>query len=119
MTTLTEEAIEDIKLDAQIEHSDHEKRKEAERRKAFVASRQGRSRRASTRSTRRPPDWNDERVCAGDATKGPDTKALWAAIRGFEELHRDQSVRHNRAIITRWFVSWVKNRLIAEINTLN
>jgi hypothetical protein len=57
-------------------------------------------------------EWNDKAFCEGKA--GTDHKVLWEAVRALAKLHRHTKTD---AEITRWFASWVKNQLLAEINT--
>ena len=117
LMTLTEDQLEAIKadtvFDAEWDASELKKAAEAERRKRLNP------RRAALQAhideiDQKISDWDDEVCVPGSGEPaGHDTRALWAAIRGFEKLHRGRKGDE----VTRWFAAWVRNRLIAEINT--
>jgi hypothetical protein len=59
-------------------------------------------------------EW-DDKINLGGPSKGEEHATLWAAIHALEKLHRQVRGRD----ITRWFVSWVKNQVMAEIYTID
>ncbi|HZZ24327.1 MAG TPA: hypothetical protein VFE60_17850 [Roseiarcus sp.] len=59
-------------------------------------------------------EW-DDKINLGGPSKGGEHIALRAAVHALEQLHRQASGPD----ITRWFVFWVKNRLMAEIHTID
>ena len=117
--TLTEEQLETIKsdavFDAEWDASERKKAAEAERRKR-LSPRKAALQAHIDEIDQRISDWDDEVCIPGSGEPaGKDTKALWAAIRGFEKLHRGRRGDE----VTRWLCSWVKNRLVAEISTVD
>ena len=117
LVTLTESQLDTIKsdavFDAEWDASELKKAAEAERRKKLNP------RKSSLQAhidaiDQKIQDWDGEVCIPGSGEPaGHDTRALWAAIRGFEKLHRGR----RGGEVTRWFADWVKNRLLAEINT--
>jgi hypothetical protein len=59
-------------------------------------------------------EW-DDKINLGGPSKGEEYTALSAAVHGLEQLHRQVSGPD----ITRWFVLWVKNQVMAEIYTID
>jgi hypothetical protein len=59
-------------------------------------------------------EW-DDKINLGGPSKGGEYTALSAAVHGLEQLHRQVSGPD----ITRWFVLWVKNQVMAEIYTID
>jgi hypothetical protein len=59
-------------------------------------------------------EW-DDKINLGGPSKAEEHMALWAAVHGLEELHRQFSGPDT----ARWFVFWVKNQLMAEIRTID
>jgi hypothetical protein len=101
-------------VDAEADEWVNRKQKE-EARRAALSPRRKQLQAAVDAIDEKLTDWDDA-LNLRDRAKGLDQKALWAAIDGFAALHREASKETDK---TRWFVSWVKNRLIAEINTID
>jgi hypothetical protein len=58
-------------------------------------------------------EWK-EKIDFGEPSKDEERGALFAAVHGLEQLHRQASGPD----ITRWFASWARNQLLAEIFTV-
>jgi hypothetical protein len=109
-----EAAIEEAVADAEAEDWVKRKQKE-ETRRAALSPRRKQLQSAVDAIDKKLTDWDDA-LNLRDRAKGHDQKALWAAIDGFAAVYRGAGQETDK---TRWFVSWVKNRLIAEINTID
>jgi hypothetical protein len=59
-------------------------------------------------------EW-DDKINLGGPCKGEEYIVLKAAVHGIEQLHRQV----NGPDVTRWFVLWVKNQVMAEIYTID
>ena len=105
--------IEDAILEAEIE-ADEERKAKEKRRRATLSPRRKQLQALADTIDANVHDWDDEAYGGQPGRAGTDHKTLWAAVRGLAALER--SSPHD-ANITRWFASWVKNRLIAAINT--
>ena len=106
--------IVDALLDADI--NDWEKREEAEKRRRAALSPKKKQLQACVDAVDdKLTEWDDA-LNTGDRAKGLDQKTLWAALNGLMALHRDGDVKADEI---RWFASYVRNQIMAKIDTID